>query len=448
MTILPLLLSAIALVLAVGAFLKALSAGSAADAIAGLSAQLGSVRESLEPIGRDVAESRASLASLPDALRSQTESLREQNGILASLPDAIAGANGADAVVAEIRSVREATQGVASSVSAGVAALRGGQDSASSASTSSAAALEQSVASLRSEIASSRGDERVATLLEETLEASRARAVKLDAVLASLGSLGSALQAASESLSELRASGIESARYQQRVLGAVEPLSSGLDAVRQELSSIPVRAAEEIAARPAPAPELEELAMAVRDAGALRGDSVRSVADAVSRVAERLEASAEDGRSAREDAASRLEQSLASLESVASGVREALAPLGDALRGHGDAVLPVAQGLGVAQERFEEAAISLRANQAEFAASVGVFTNAAQDLSAGLGAFAREGADDVARDPAAIQQALLESIEKLLGGFSESLRATLVEADLRHREALVELAARLPERAG
>jgi len=225
-------------------------------------------------------------------------------------------------------------------------------------------------------------------------------------------------------------------------------LSGGLEALREVVSTLPARTAEEIAARPAPAPELEELAMAVRDAGALRGDSVRSVADAVSRVAERLEESAENGRAAREDAASRLADSLATLESVASGVREALLPLGQALKGHGESVLPVLDGLGKAQERFEEAAVSLRVNQVEFASSVGLFSSAAHDLSAGLGAFAREGGEDEARDPAAVQQALLDALDRLLTGFAESLRATLAEADLRHREALAEIAARLPGSAG
>lgn len=448
MTILPILLAAVALVLAFAAFLKSLSSGGSAHAIATISAQLGAVRESLEPIGREVSQSRESLASLPAALSSQAGALREQNALLASLPTAIAEADGTDSVVAEIRALRESTQAVSSAVSAGVAALRAGQDAAAGASSSASSSLRDVLEGLRGEIAGNRGDERVAKLLEDSLEASRVRATRLDAVVASLESLAASVRAVDESLAVLRAAGAGEAERQERILGALEPLSSGIDAVRQELSSLPSRTAEEIAARPAPAPELEELAMAVRDAGALRGDSVRSVADAVSRVAERLEASAEDGRAAREDAASRLEQSLSSLESVAGGVREALAPLGEALRGHGEVVVPVVKGLAEAQDRFEEAAVSLRANQAEFAASVGVFTHAAQDLSSGLGAFAREGADDVARDPAAVQQALLEALEKLLVGFSESLRATLVDADLRHREALVELAARLPERAG
>lgn len=221
-------------------------------------------------------------------------------------------------------------------------------------------------------------------------------------------------------------------------------MSGGWEALRDAVAALPARTAEEIAARPAPAPELEELAMAVRDAGALRGDSVRSVADAVARVAERLEESAENGRAAREDAASSLAASLSTLEGVASGVREALLPLGEALKGHGESVLPVLDGLGKAQERFEETAVSLRANQVEFASSVGLFSSAAQDLSTGLGAFAREGGEDETRDPAAVQRALLDALDRLLTGFAESLRATLAEADLRHREALAEIAARLP----
>ena len=70
---------------------------------------------------------------------------------------------------------------------------------------------------------------------------------------ASLAALDASLQAASGSLSELRASGLDSVQLQRRSLDAVAPLAAGLDAVRQELSSIPARTAEEIAARPAPA---------------------------------------------------------------------------------------------------------------------------------------------------------------------------------------------------
>lgn len=275
---------------------------------------------------------------------------------------------------------------------------------------------------------------------------------RLDRQIAVLQELRADIASLAAGLATPQGADADSQARDERLVKALEDLaletSGGLEALRDTVAALPARTAEEIAARPAPAPELEELAMAVRDAGALRGDSVRSVADAVSRVAERLEESAENGRAAREDAASRLAASLATLEGVASGVREALLPLGEALKGHGESVLPVLEGLGKAQERFEEAAVSLRVNQVEFASSVGLFTSAAQELSTGLGAFAREGSEDDARDPAAVQQALLDALDRLLTGFADSLRATLAEADLRHREALAEIAARLPGAVG
>lgn len=421
MTILPILLSAIALVLAVAAFLKALNAGNSTEAVAGLSAQVGGLRGLLEGIGHDLSASRGAIEEIghdlsasrnaieeiPTILRSQEATLQSQGRAMEAMPGAIALAAGTASIATDLRGAKESVQFVVD----GIATLRSSQESSIVASTAAIAGLK-------------------------------------DAVTGHLAPIASDVEIARETLGALRSGAAEGATQQEKILASAESLAAIAGQIREALAALPARTAEEIAARPSPAPELEELAVAVRDAGALRGDSVRSIADAVSRVSDRLEASAEEGRAAREDAADRLGRSLATLEAVVGNVREALLPLADALKGHGDAVLPVANGLDSAQQRFEEAAVSLRANQVEFAASVGVFTHAAQDLSTGLGAFAREGAEDAVRDPAAVQQALLESLERLLGGFAESLRAALAESDLRHREALVEIAARLPERVG
>jgi len=51
-------------------------------------------------------------------------------------------------------------------------------------------------------------------------------------------------------------------------------------------------------------------------------------------------------------------------------------------------------------------------------------------------------------DPRQAQNALLEALERLLKGFSGSLAALLSESDLRTRETLAELAARLPGTEG
>ncbi|MCB9496440.1 MAG: hypothetical protein H6686_06085 [Fibrobacteria bacterium] len=227
-------------------------------------------------------------------------------------------------------------------------------------------------------------------------------------------------------------------------VGQISAVVTTSETLLEAVLELPRRTAEEIAARPVPAPELEELAIAVRDAGALRGDSVRAVADAVSRVSERLEEHSEGGRRAQEDAAQRLASAMSSLEEISQGISASLAPLGQALQGHGEAVLPMVQALEATRTHLEEAAVTLRTNQAEFASSVAVFTGSARELATGLGAFAREGAEEGALDPAASQAALLEALERLLSSFAESLRTTLAEADLRHREAIVELASRLP----
>lgn len=225
------------------------------------------------------------------------------------------------------------------------------------------------------------------------------------------------------------------------VLRGLESLSGEL---RAALSALPLRIAEASANHARPVPELEELAIAVRESGHLRGDASRSVADAVSRVSQELSESANQASQARAQTATALELAMSSMEAFATRLESRLAPLSDALKGHGDAVAPMAQGLATAQDRLEEAAASLRANQVEFAASVAVFTQAAQELSGGLSLFAREGDMQGSEDPKAVQKALLESLDRLMGGFAESLKALLTESDLRTREVLTEIAARLP----
>ncbi|HOX51638.1 MAG TPA: hypothetical protein PKY05_09130, partial [Fibrobacteria bacterium] len=80
---------------------------------------------------------------------------------------------------------------------------------------------------------------------------------------------------------------LESIQSKLEGLALLESIAIALDSANAALESmsrdLPVRIAQESAARPAPHPELEELAMAVRDSGHLRGDVGRQVAEAVGR---------------------------------------------------------------------------------------------------------------------------------------------------------------------
>jgi hypothetical protein len=234
--------------------------------------------------------------------------------------------------------------------------------------------------------------------------------------------------------------------------GASRPVLQGLESLSKEfgtaLAALPVRIAEASANHARPVPELEELAIAVRESGHMRGDASRAVADAVSRVSQELSESARESGEARAQSAASLQGAVDSLEAFVSRLETRLEPLSDALKGHGDAVAPMAQGLDRAQDRLEEAASSLRANQVEFAASVALFTQAAQELSGGLSLFAHEGEKQGSEDPRAVQKALLESLDRLMGGFADSLKSLLTESDLRTREVLAEIAARLPAGEG
>ncbi|MBK8804416.1 MAG: hypothetical protein IPN71_20610 [Fibrobacteres bacterium] len=231
----------------------------------------------------------------------------------------------------------------------------------------------------------------------------------------------------------------------KEIADAVALVVAGLDTISREM---PVRIAQESAQRPAPHPELEELAMAVRDSGHLRGDVGRQVAEAVGRVGQQLSESGSRAEESRERAGVALDQALSSLQELAADLRVSLSPLSEALTGHGQLVAPLATALGAARDRLEEASTSLRANQVEFSASVELFSQGAQELQSGLALFAREGEKEGAEDPRAAQKALLEALERLLGGFADSLKAHLSESDLRMRETLTELATRLPSPQG
>lgn len=287
-----------------------------------------------------------------------------------------------------------------------------------------------------------------AASFERVVQAIQAQSAATDRIVAALGQGGDS----GEVVAAVRELGQEVSRSAKVAEEASLPVLEGLEALSRELgaaiSALPAKIAEASANQARPMPELEELAIAVRESGHMRGDAARSVADAVSRVSQELSESADAASSARAESAQSLQVALERLEAFSSQIESSLAPLADALKGHGDAVGPIANGLSLAQDRLEEAAASLRANQVEFAASVGLFTQAAQELSGGLSLFAREGDRQGAEDPRAAQKALLESLDKLMGGFAESLKALLTESDLRTREVLTEIAARLPAGEG
>lgn len=287
-----------------------------------------------------------------------------------------------------------------------------------------------------------------AASFERVVQAIQAQSEATDRIAAALGRGGDS----GEVVVAVRELGQEVSKSAKIAEEASLPVLEGLESLSRELgaaiSALPAKIAEASANHARPIPELEELAIAVRESGHMRGDAARSVADAVSRVSQELSESADAASSARAESARSLQAALERLEAFSSQIESRLAPLADALKGHGDAVGPIANGLSLAQDRLEEAAASLRANQVEFAASVGVFTQAAQELSGGLSLFAREGDRQGAEDPRAAQKALLESLDKLMGGFAESLKALLTESDLRTREVLTEIAARLPAGEG
>jgi hypothetical protein len=281
------------------------------------------------------------------------------------------------------------------------------------------------------------------TVLGESLEARTAAALArdaestaafVDAVKVAVSGLAAPLAV----IAELQGGQLEAAAAQTRALdglaGAVRTSAESAASIRSET--------------PTGAPELAELAIAVRESGNLRGETERQVAQAVAAVGRELSESAARVQNDREAAAAALDSALERMEQVASGVRSALEPLEGLLASQGASVGPLVQALEAARDRLDEASGTQRANQVEFSATVEVFGRAAQELSTGLSHFAREGEMEGLLDPRQAQNALLEALERLLKGFSGSLAALLSESDLRTRETLAELAARLPGTEG
>jgi len=424
-----LLLSATAVLLAAAAFKRADAATTrqsqdcARDAA--VLQELASLREYVGALPGRIADETAA-SPLREALEAVRESIQQMGGIFGSQADATREA------------IKDASEAASNGVEKALSSLAptleglGGLD----------VRLQEIALAQAAQIKSA---DRSATELRAAIETAFSR---LEARVEPLERVATA----AESLRESLVSTIESLRADLATLPvriaeeiAARPTSEPeLQALRSDLAALPARIAQEVAARPTPAPELEELAAAVRDSGHLRGDVAEQVAHAVSSVSRELADAAAQARQDREAAASTLDAAMVRLEALIAHVGAALEPLESALSGHGETVRPLAQALEAARTQLEEAGGTQRANQVEFSASVDVFTRAAQELSSGLSAFAREGDREGAEDPRKAQAALLEALERILSGFSESLRELLSESDLRTRETLAELAARMP----
>jgi len=427
-----LLLCAVAAVLAAAAFCRA---GGSASTEARETAREAALRQ-------DFARLREVLEALPGRISDEMagspirEAVEAARGDIARLGEVLGdhGERMRDSQEAQMLAATESLRGALSGIPEALAPLASGMEG------------------LQGEVAASR---------REAITAAQAAREDAKLVVAAVGKFEPALVAGSDrtasALRDLVAVAETNASSLREVLAALEGLrtafaASGSDeGVREEVrglsqavSALPVRIAEEVAARPAPAPELEELAVAVRESGHLRGDVARQVADAVSRVGQELSESGRSTAADREAAAASLEQAARALAGAVDAVREAVAPLQGALSAHGEALAPLSAALSAARDRLEESAGTHRANQVEFAASVDVFGKAAQDLAGGLSAFAREGELGVTEDPRAVQKAQMDALDRILTGFSESLKALLAESDLRTREVLAEIAARLP----
>lgn len=424
-----LLLCAVATVLSAAAFRKA-GGNAASDAKeaardAALRQDFALLRERIDALPGRIADE---VAASP--LREAMEAVRGDISDVGNSLDAH-GAKVGEAQKALVASLTESVTASLSGVAAPLREIASGQGKLSEAMSGLARAGESASTAARDE--AKNGLAALAQIREATVGGLDKLGTKVDALGSAIAGSG-----ADEVLAkELRKLAVALDGWKQEWARVATQM-------QQTLGAMPVRIAEEVASRPAPAPELEELAVAVRESGHLRGDVARQVAESVGRVGQELSEAGTRAREERENTASTLDAASVALAAAVEAVRDAVAPLHEALSSHGHAVAPLATAFESVRGVLEEASGSQRANQAEFAASVEIFTRGAQELSTGLSAFAREGELDVSEDPRSVQKALLESLDKLLSGFSESLRALLAESDLRTRETLAELAARLP----
>jgi len=353
-----------------------------------------------------------------------------------ALPGRIADETAASPLREAVEAVRESITVLGESLEARTAAARA-RDAEST--TALVGAVKDAVSGLSTPLGA------LAELQARQLEALAAQTRALEGLAERTGRLSEGVHSGFETTAGLKTP-------VEGILSSLDGLrgdwTESIHSLRSDLAALPARLAEAAAVHPVPAPELQELALAVRESGTLRGEVERGVARAVAEVGRELSESGARAAEDRMSAAKAMDAALERLEGVASGVRSALEPLEGMLSGQSASVGPLVQALEAARDRLDEAAGTQRANQVEFSATVEIFARAAQELSKGLSLFAREGELEGLADPRQAQNALLEALERLLKGFSGSLGALLSESDLRTRETLAELAARLPGSEG
>jgi len=157
----------------------------------------------------------------------------------------------------------------------------------------------------------------------------------------------------------------------------------------------------------------------------------------------------------QEDVLERVVAALGKIDPLAEHLQNHGSQL-DSLTGHletaGVLLSSVPEKLEGSVRSLEDSLSTLRANQAEFAASVAVFTKAAEGIGSGVGggnASAGAPGTQTAMEDLMEQKAFLDALGKVLAGFSQSLQGVLSETSQRTQDVLVELCARLegPEQA-
>ncbi len=144
-----------------------------------------------------------------------------------------------------------------------------------------------------------------------------------------------------------------------------------------------------------------------------------------------------------------LNDSLAAVEPLSEHLTahgSQLKALSGDLKTAGELLSEIPMKLGDSVQSLEGSLSTLRANQVEFAASVKVFTAAAERMSGKVSESAPDG--QMSMDGLEDHKAFLDALGRVLNGFSQSLQVVLAESSQRTQEVLVELCERLDARDG
>lgn len=152
----------------------------------------------------------------------------------------------------------------------------------------------------------------------------------------------------------------------------------------------------------------------------------------------------------QEESLQRVFQALSAVDPLAEHLANHGAQL-ESLTGHletaGSLLSDIPEKLEGSVRTLEESLSTLRANQTEFAASVEVFTNAAEALSGKVSADAA-APGQTSMDGLVDHKAFLDALGRVLSGFSQSLQGVLAESSQRTQDVLVELCARMDSQEG